>query len=255
MELYYLSDLGAKNGTVTIIGPEARHISRVLRHVPGDRVYATDGLGAEYELELCELSLEKVIGKVLGRRVRPRQPDCRLTLAQVIINGDRRARVVEEVTQLGVSEVIPLKTRRTVGGLSDVKLARLRKVATEAMKCSTRTVLPEIGQVMELNELAGRVAEYEFAGVAYEGEQDYGLADVFNRRAESVLLVVGPEGGFEPDEVTALKAAGARCFSMGPRRLRAETAGVAAAVLALQLLGELGGSRKDARLRRADSEE
>ncbi|OYD14180.1 hypothetical protein CH330_09225 [candidate division WOR-3 bacterium JGI_Cruoil_03_51_56] len=243
MELFFLAGSRPVAGNVIFDGAEAHHISRVLRHQPGDRIYATDGLGAEYELELRRVEPARVIGAILSSRFRPREPGCRLTIAPGIIKGDRLRRVVEGITQLGVSEVIPLRTRRTVAGLSEKRLDRLRKVAVGAMKCSTRTVLPRICDAMELNELANRIGGYDLALVAYEEEQNLGLADVLIPGAESVLLVVGPEGGFEPEEVNVLVAAGARCFSMGPRRFRAETAGVVAVALVLQLLGELGGSK------------
>jgi 16S rRNA (uracil1498-N3)-methyltransferase len=97
-----------------------------------------------------------------------------------------------------------------------------------------------IDAATELGELAAMTGEFDQVLVAYEEETGPGLESVLKRDAGSALLVVGPEGGFEPVEIDALKAAGAVSFSLGPRRLRAETAAVAVAAMTLGLLGDLG---------------
>ncbi|MEO0081363.1 MAG: RsmE family RNA methyltransferase [candidate division WOR-3 bacterium] len=222
-----------------ITGNEARHLCRVLRLQSGDRVFATDGKGVEYELELVSVRPDKAVGRVLMTRVRPREPARRLVLAQSIIKPDRMAELVQSATQLGVSEIIPFGSARTVASLKPTRLEHLRRKVREAVKCSGRTVVPMLAEPLELSELLGRVSEFDAAVVAYEEEEHTQLADVLDPGAESVLLLVGPEGGFERAEVLRMKAAGIRSFSLGPRRLRAETAASAAVVLALSLLGEL----------------
>lgn len=238
-ELFYSKDQASQDGVLTLSGPEAHHIARVLRHRPGDRIYATDGLGAEYDLELVEVGPQKVVGAVRGTRDRPREPRCRLVLAQGVIRGERLARVVDGATQLGVSEIVPLVSRRTTAGLHDPKLARLRKVASAAMKCSTRTVLPVVREVTPLEVLVSEVSGYDAAVVAYEGECSRTLGDALSANARSVLVVVGPEGGFESDEVRALESAGAVSFTMGRLRLRSEVAAVVAVALALEITGQM----------------
>ncbi len=236
----YYSPNPPRDGRLVITGPEARHIARVMRHEAGDRISVTDGAGTEHEVELVEVRADKVAGRVLSSRKGAREPGHRVAIAQAVLKGDKLAQVCEQATELGVSEVIPVQTARTVGRLSAVKVERLRGVSLSALKSSTRTALPRIGDAVKMDGLAARTGEFDQALVAYEEESGPGLADVLDRKAESVVLVVGPEGGFEPDEIGALKAAGAVTFSLGPRRLRAETAAVAVAAMALGLLGDLG---------------
>jgi 16S rRNA (uracil1498-N3)-methyltransferase len=221
-ELYYWAG-EPEDGRLVITGAEARHVARVMRHKPGDIVRFADGSGSEREVELSEVKAERVAGRVLSSRRDSREPRHRVTIAQAILKGDKLAQVCEQVTELGVCEVVPFESRYTVARLSPARLARLNAVAMAAMKSSTRTVLPVVKAPVRLTDLAGRAGEFHQALVAYEEEAGPGLAQVLDRKAGSVLLAVGPEGGFETDEIAALKAAGFVSFSLGPRRLRAET--------------------------------
>ncbi len=238
MELFFCPEKPVQ-GLVELRGAEAGHIARVLRHRPGDLVYVTDGQGSEYEVVLDSVSQKCVTGRVRKTCVRPREPRRRIGLAQAVLKGDKFARVCHGATELGISQFVPLRTARTVGRLSEVRLARLRQVALAAVKSSTGTVLPEIGPVVDLRGLVGLCRDYDRTVVAYEEERGTGLGSILESGADSALIVIGPEGGFEPDEIALLRKAGAETFTLGPRRLRAETAGVVAVGLVLQLLGEM----------------
>lgn len=227
-------------GQLVIGGSAARHISRVLRHTAGDRVMVTDGHGTELTVELSAVSATRVEGKVLGQRLRPREPRHSVVLAQALLKGDKLAEVVETVTELGVVEVIPFVSRRTVAQLSSGRLKRLYHVAASGLETAMRTVLPRISDCVVFNGLLERISAAGQALVAYEGETRQGIDDVLDADADSVLLVVGPEGGFSDDEVDRMKQAGAETFSLGPRRLRAETAAAVAVALCLQRFGDLG---------------
>jgi 16S rRNA (uracil1498-N3)-methyltransferase len=239
LESYY-SPKPPADGQLVITGSEARHIARVMRHKVGNVIGVVDGAGTEYEVELTEVKTDRVAGRVLGSRTGAREPKHRVTIAQAVLKGDRLSQVCEQATELGVSRVIPMQTARTVGRLSAARLERLRSVALAALKSSTRTVLPRIDAAIGLGALAATTGEFDQALVAYEEETGPGLEAALKRDAGSVLIVIGPEGGFEPDEIGALKAAGVVSFSLGPRRLRAETAAVAVAAMTFGLLGDLG---------------
>jgi len=238
-DLYY-SPHPPSDGMLTITGAEARHIARVMRHEVGSVIGVVDGAGGEYEVELTEVKAERVSGRVVSTATGSREPKHRVAIAQAVLKGDHLAQVAAQSTELGVSRVIPFRSARTVGRLSGAKFERLRGVSLAALKSSTRTVLPVIDAPVEFAGLLELVGEFDQVLVAYENETGAGLGKVLERDARSVLVVVGPEGGFEPDEISALKAAGAVSFSMGPRRLRAETAAVAVAAMTLGLLGDLG---------------
>jgi 16S rRNA (uracil1498-N3)-methyltransferase len=229
-----------EDGQLLIMGPEARHISRVMRHEVGSVIGVVDGAGAEYEVELTAVKVDRVTGRVLNTERGGREPRHRVAVAQAVLKGDHLAQVCAQTTELGVSRVIPFQSARTVGRLSPSRLQRIRAVSLAAVKSSTRTMLPTIDAPLEFSWLLKLDGEFEQVLVAYEDETGQGLHTVLKRDARSVLIVVGPEGGFEPLEIDALKSAGAVTFSLGPRRLRAETAAVAVAAMTLGFLGDLG---------------
>ncbi len=229
-----------KDGLVVITGPEARHISRVTRHEVGSVIGVVDGAGTEHEVELTSVRADRVVGRILSVARGAREPKHTVAIAQAVLKGDHLAQVCGQATELGVSRIIPFQSARTVGRLSPAKLERLRAVSMAALKSSTRTVLPAIDAPVEFSRLLELGREFDQALMAYEDETGAGLNDLLKRDARSVLLIVGPEGGFEPVEVEALRSIGASSFSLGPRRLRAETAAVTVAVLTLGLLGDLG---------------
>ncbi|MBN2537435.1 16S rRNA (uracil(1498)-N(3))-methyltransferase [candidate division WOR-3 bacterium] len=243
MEMFFLAAAADCGEEVRFPAHESRHIVRACRHRSGDRLFATDGAGCELELELADANPQAVRARVLGRRVRPREPRVLLTLALGVIKPDRFSGVVEAATQLGASSVVPVLTARVVARLRPERLERMRRVAVEAMKSSTRTVVPDVTAPAGFDELLGMVGRHEQALVAYEGESGPGMADIVEPGAGSVLVIVGPEGGFEFGEVERLRAAGARSFSMGPRRLRSEVAAVAAVAGVMQLMSEMQGQR------------
>lgn len=242
MELYFGTQT-ATDGTIAIDGAEARHLSRVMRHRSGDRVFVTDGCGVEREVELVTFGLDRVTARVISTRERPREPRCRLALAQAALKGGKLAQVCEQVTELGVAEFIPLLTRRTVGRFGEARRTRLRTVMRAALKSSTGTLLPELQPETDLTGLERRFGDYDQVLVAYEEESMAGISDILRPGVASVLVVVGPEGGFEPAEIAEMVGVGAKVFSLGPRRLRAETAAIAAVSALLLSLGDLGGRR------------
>lgn len=199
-----------------------------------------DGAGGEHEVELTAVRADRVVGRVLSDTRGAREPKHRVVIAQAILKGDHLAQVCGQATELGVSRIIPFQSARTVGRLSPAKLERLRAVSLAALKSSTRTVLPTIDAPAEFDRLLKLNGEFDQVLVAYEDETGAGLATALRREAQSVLVVVGPEGGFEPAEIQALKSVGAASFTLGPRRLRAETAAVTVAAMTLGLLGDLG---------------
>ncbi len=237
MELFFCPERPV-HGRVELRGAEAGHISRVLRHRPGDLIHVTDGQGSEYEVVLDSVTRERVSGTVKKTRVRPREPRQRIGLAQAVLKGDKLARVCEGATELGITQFIPAVTARTVGRLGEARRARLRQVALAALKSSTGTMLPDITPVTDLEGLVGLAEQYDQTVVGYEEERCARLSSVLRPDAGSVLVVIGPEGGFEPQEISFLSRAGAGVFTLGPRRLRAETAGVVAVGAVMQLLDE-----------------
>lgn len=218
-------------GSVILRGPEAHHLSNVLRLKVGAEVEAFDGAGrvaygvvARAERHELELQLQEP---------HPARTEAALhvTLAVALLKSDKLADVVRQGTELGVAQFVLVTTRHAdVDSLSPARLTRLERVAEEAARQSGRAVVPPLVGPLPLKDLrwqgASLVAD-PYASAAFGG------VDAPSGR---VTLITGPEGGFSADEVTALAARGAQPVRLGPRILRAETAPVAvAAALLLRL--------------------
>lgn len=158
-------------------------------------------------------------------RARNRESERAVTLAQMIPKGQKLDYVVEKATELGISALIPVQSSRSVGEASANKLARWRNLARTAAQQSGRTRVPDVEGPIDFPALVARIREYDAAIFAWElAEQPLRTTLVAMRQAHSVLVMVGPEGGFSHEEADAAVAAGAHAVSLGTRILRTETA-------------------------------
>jgi 16S rRNA (uracil1498-N3)-methyltransferase len=224
---------------------EAHHLGRVLRLRPGGVVDATDGAGHVYTVRLVALDATGAWGTIEGRAEPERESPCALTLAQAILKGDRMSWLVQKATELGVARIIPTETARVVarpGSGEAARLSRWERIAREAVKQSGRVVVPAIDRPRAFAEVTREAPKHDAAWIFWEGGGlALAAAAAAAGRPASALLLVGPEGGFTAEEVALAEGAGARLVSLGPRTLRAESAGLAAVALCQYLFGDLGG--------------
>ncbi|HNV69504.1 MAG TPA: 16S rRNA (uracil(1498)-N(3))-methyltransferase [Candidatus Ozemobacteraceae bacterium] len=196
------------------------YLERVLRLVPGDRFCVTDGRGRE---GWSEFSAD---GALLVREIQEPDRDCRwrVTLFAGLTKGDRFEWLLEKAVELGVTCVVPLVSARcVVRELSAAKLDRYRKIALAAMLQSGGCWLPRIEDpqpVAHLAEPHGNVCGW----LLHEGFGGGGSLPAVETNHDEIWVCSGPEGGFTESEVETLLARGWRGVSLGPRRLRAETA-------------------------------
>jgi 16S rRNA (uracil1498-N3)-methyltransferase len=226
---------------------EAHHLRRVLRLRPGAVVQATDGTGRLYTIRLVALEAGGGWGAIETRAEPERESPCAITLAQAILKGDRMSWLVQKATELGVARIVPMETARVVarpaaGGAA--RQSRWERIAREAVKQCGRVVVPGIDRPRAFEEVACELAPaHDAAWILWEGGGGRPLAAAAAETSSpaSLLLLVGPEGGFTPDEVSVAERAGVPRVSLGPRILRAESAGLTAVALCQFLFGDLGG--------------
>lgn len=232
MPRLYCPDL-AQPGPLVLDGLEAHHLLHVLRGRCGDSVELFNGTGRQAQAEVVAVAKRNVTLRVDEVRVEP-PASWSVTLATAVPKGDRFDWLIEKVTELGVTRLIPLTTARSVVDPRDSKLDKLRNTVIAACKQSGRNHLLEIGGVTCWSDfLAVRAAGPAF--VADPDPSGLTLAAV-PRGKSSLTFAVGPEGGFTSDEVAEAVNRGFQKLRLGPRILRIETAGVALAALALALV-------------------
>lgn len=220
---------------ITLRTEEAHHASHVCRCRTGDRIDATDGIGTFYRCRVSKISPDLLQAEILERLPEHGEPRILLVLAVPPLKGERFDWLVEKAVEVGAGKIIPISTERTVVE-ADHRRDRWMRVALSATKQARRSRLTEISEVRPypeaLSELAGQVDLVLLACEDPEDSDD--LRKGFSSAAVSSLgILVGPEGGFTRKEIDAARSIGARPFSLGPQRLRTETAGVVAVALAL----------------------
>jgi 16S rRNA (uracil1498-N3)-methyltransferase len=235
----FFCPLRARDGRIRLEGDESRHLSRVRRLGPGAEVEVFDGQGWAARAAVTAVGKAWVDLSVLGELHSDRAAACRLTLATAVPKGERFDWLVEKATELGVERLVPIVTERSVVDPRAAKLDRLRRVVIEASKQCGRNRLMVLEKPVAWAlwlELASQVSPRL---VAHPG----GLpprAWTKVRRGGEVVLAIGPEGGFTPDEIAAARGAGWEVASLGATLLRIETAAVAGCAAIL-----LGGMRDE----------
>lgn len=229
---------------VTIGGEDAYHLARVLRAQPGEEIVVSDGRGCLYEVELTAVAPEAVHGQVRNIRADEAEPPVKITLFQSILKGEKMDWVLQKGTEVGITSFVPFLSARTVARPApnqfEKKQERWQKIVTAAAKQSGRGLIPTVQPITPWAQVAPLLAG-QFALVAWEGETTCSLRQALTQREQltAAQLIIGPEGGFDPAEVAALTDQGALSVSLGPRILRAETAGPIAAALLLYHYGAL----------------
>ena len=231
----------AEGARVTLRGPAAAHVTRVLRLGAGDAVTLFNGDGMDYPARIVALRHGSVDAEVTGRTAARAESPLAMTLVQGIARAERMDLVVQKATELGVAAIVPVATARSVVKLDadsrDRKTAHWRGIAVAACEQCGRARVPD---VLEPVTLAARLAKPADAGLRFllSPDADSSLAAAA-RGATSVELLVGPEGGLEDAERKSALAAGYRVCGLGPRVLRSETAALAALAVLQTIAGDL----------------
>jgi len=226
---FFIEGTHAAGDEVALDPGDARKIATVLRMRDGDEIETIDSSSTRYRatLRIDGASVRaRLVEAVAGRP----EPGLRVVVAQGIPKGQKMDFVVEKLTELGAAEIVPLRSARAVADASPAKLERWRRLArSAAMQCG-RSDVPAVGEPTGIDGLAARCGAFDVVLVPWESADPSPLRDVLPgllAGARSVLIAIGPEGGFGQDEVARLRAVGAHAVSLGGRILRTETAGLA----------------------------
>jgi 16S rRNA (uracil1498-N3)-methyltransferase len=237
VDYFYTPPENISQGMVEIEGDEFNHLVHVMRKNVGDDICVVDGEGNAYDATLTSVKKKIAVGKITAHYRHHNEPALTVHLAVgVLKNPSKFDFLVEKVTEVGVQRIIPLSTERTIP--KHAKVERWQKLALAAMKQCGRSVLPKVEQMQPLSNVLQHVGDYGLSIVCHESAGTApALAEYLGRSSISntstILVLIGPEGGFSDEEVIACTKAGSDVAALGPRRLRTETAAVVAAGLVL----------------------
>lgn len=226
---FYAPPSHIENSRVVLPDDEARHAVRVLRHGPGDEIVVVDGAGGRYRVRLTETDKRSAAGEIVAAEREVGEPSYRLRVGLgTLKNASRFETFAEKAVELGVSEIVPLVTERTER--MSLKAQRMENILVAAMKQSGRSRLPTLTEPQPLADVLA--ASSGVCILCHESADPEAMLPTVLSRAEdarAISVLVGPEGGFSEEEVAAAEEAGWTVASLGPRRLRAETAAIVAA--------------------------
>lgn len=233
MNRFYYPGAMKVRQTVELSGEEFHHAVRVHRGRAGEEIELFDGRGSGYRGRI--LSIGKTSAQIeLLDPIPSREPNIQLTLAMALIQPDKFELVLQKGTELGVHRFVPLITDRIDPRPERVeqKLERWRKLVLEAAKQSGRAVVPELVAPLDFSS----AIRLDSIRIIFDADTE---STPQPQAAATATLLIGPEGGWSDRELALAREAGCAFRRLGPRRLRAETAAIAAVTVALQLFGEL----------------
>jgi 16S rRNA (uracil1498-N3)-methyltransferase len=227
MNIFYAQPDQINEEFIEITGSEAHHISRVLRYDINDELFVVDGIGHKYKGRITAISKKGVRVQILDKEslLDINGHSQRLILGLGIIKNRQRLEfAIEKAIELGVAEIVLFNSRHSEK--SNIRKDRIEKIMISAMKQSMHTVLPVLRVENSLENVLEKNSDYKMliAHEKYDGITGIS-ADV--KKEKNILLLVGPEGGFSEEEVATVKEKGGELISLGPYRLRAETAALA----------------------------
>lgn len=241
MPRFFVNDPLSVGGIAVIDGADARHIGGALRMAVGEKLTLCDGAGTDYAATITAIGKDTVTLTVDRAAPSATEPTLAVTLYMGMPKGDKLEFVIQKAVELGVTAVVPVVTARSivrVGGKdAEKKQVRLQRIAAEAAGQCGRGIIPTVHAPIDFKAALARLSQ-ENTLLCYEGG-GAPIGELTSPTDTAISLVVGPEGGFAPDEVAAVTAVGGRIATLGPRILRCETAPIAALAVLMERSGNM----------------
>lgn len=243
MHHFFVTPQQISGDKIRIEGGDVNHMKNVLRMKLHEKAEISDGESRTYLCEVEAYEEDVAILHILEEMEADTEPASKLYLFQGLPKSDKMELIVQKAVELGVYQVIPVAMKRSVVRLDDKKAAkkadRWNSIAESAAKQAGRSRIPEVTMPLSYNEALKMAEELDVTLLPYELAGGMEVTREVIRQiksGQSVGIFIGPEGGFEPEEVDAAVSIGAKVITLGRRILRTETAGLATlAVLMFEL--------------------
>jgi len=235
MPLFFISprNIDEKNKAIVISGKEARHITKSLRHRENEEILLSDGIEKKYVAKIKNIENELIECSIIYT-IEDSKNDLpvKIILAQAILKKNKMEWVIQKATELGISEIIPFTSSRTIPLIQekreDKKMERWQKIAIEASKQSERIRVPRIHTIIHYNELLKETEKHDFSLIFWEDEKHNTIKKVLNKKQKTnkIIYIIGPEGGFSLEEISLAKNRDISLVSLGKYVVRSETAAI-----------------------------
>ena len=218
---------------IHINGTDVNHIKNVLRMKCGEDVWISDGGNKEYHCQIEELREDEVLLHILYAQEPEYELPNKIYLFQGLPKADKMELIIQKMVELGVYEIVPVSMKRSVVRLDEkkarTKTARWNAISESAAKQSKRSIIPSVSEVLSFKQALERAKELEMLLLPYECAEgmEYTRMVVSKiKPGQSVGIFIGPEGGFDGDELKLAREAECNIITLGKRILRTETAGM-----------------------------
>jgi len=232
--------------TIRITGDLLHHLRNSLRLHPGDTLTLNDTCGSRYHVEVTCVSSQAIDSRIIDRQIEPTGRTPSIVLGQALIKSDKMDWVIQKATELGVATIAPIYSIHSVIRSNPDRLdhqrARWNRITRGAAQQSERWTIPTIADPTNLAEICRQYAASPLKGMLTERSSSPSLATIPlpQDRSHSIVVLIGPEGGWAADEQRLAQEQGFLPLSLGPRILRAETAAIAALSILQSRLDEIG---------------
>ena len=234
MHHFFAEPSRIKDKVISVEGADVNHMKNVLRMKPGEQVEINDGQGKRYLCEVDRYEDEYAFLRIVSSGGDGTELPSRIFLFQGLPKADKMELIIQKAVELGVHQIIPTATKRTVVKLdakkAEKKTERWNGIALSAAKQSGRSMVPEVLPVMSFQQALKYAQEMNVVLMPYEkAEGMKPTSQIISSvcPGQDIAIFIGPEGGFQEDEVERAVQSGAHPITLGRRILRTETAGIA----------------------------
>lgn len=233
MHHFFVKNQQIQGSSIRIGGEDGNHLSKALRAKEGERILISDEQGFEYTCEISGFDGTEILLKILWKEAADRELPVEITLFQGLPKGDKMEFVIQKAVELGAVQIVPVEMKRSVVRLDEKKAEKKRErwqaIAGSAAEQSKRARIPQILPVCTMKQALKEGEKLDMLLLPYELAEDMEktrrLFDEVGEKS-SIGIFIGPEGGFEKEEVELAVQAGACPITLGKRILRTETAGL-----------------------------
>lgn len=237
---FYCREALSPGAHIELPEPVARHAVRVLRLPPGAPMVLFDGRGGEYPARIERIEKDRVIAELGAWQARECESPLAVTLIQAVQAGEKMDFTIQKAVELGIAGIVPVESRRSVSRLAGERAARRvahwQGVAASACEQCGRNQVPLVTPLERLDHWLARPAPAGTLRLLLAPDAEHTLASL--PPPAQVQLLVGAEGGLDPQEIIAARQAGFQAVRLGPRVLRTETAALAALAAMQALWGD-----------------
>ena len=217
---------------VAVIGSDVNHIKNVLRMKVGEQICVNDG-SHEYLCSIAQLDAEEVTAKIEQVSETTSELPSRIVLFQGLPKADKMETIIQKCVELGVHEIVPVQMKRCVVKLDckkeEAKRKRWQAISESAAKQSKRSIIPNVSEVLSFKQALEKAKELDVLLLPYECAEGMAYTRMVVSKikpGQSVGIFIGPEGGFDGEELKLASEAECNIITLGKRILRTETAGM-----------------------------